>query len=49
MDPVDDDDDDLSDEERAALHEALTRAIASLEKGDGRLAAEIIKELRARR
>jgi hypothetical protein len=46
---LDDEGDDLTDAEREALHEALTRAHESLEKGDGRPASEIIKELRARR
>jgi len=46
---LDDEGDDLSDEERGALHQALTRAHESIEKGNGLPASEIIKELRARR
>jgi hypothetical protein len=49
MNPLLDDDDDLSDEERAALHEALDRSIESLERGDFRPASAIIDELRSRR
>ena len=46
---LDDEGDDLTDGDREALHQALTRAHESIEKGNGRPASEIIKELRARR
>jgi len=46
---LDDEGDDLTNEDREALHQALTRAHESIEKGNGRPASEIIKELRARR
>lgn len=46
---VDDDGDDLSDEERKALHEALGESLKSAEAGVGRPAAEVIKQLRKER
>ena len=46
---LDDEGDDLTDEQREALHEALARSHESLKKGDVRPASAIIKELRARR
>ncbi len=46
---ADDDGDDLSDEERRALHEALTRSWQSAEAGRLRPAASLLDELRQRR
>ena len=46
---LDDEGDDLTDGDREALHQALTRAHESIEKGNGRPASEIINELHARR
>lgn len=46
---LDDEGDDLSDQDREALHEALSRAHESLEKGSARPASAILEELRARR
>jgi len=46
---LDDEGDDLTDEDREALHGALTRSLESLEKGDIRPAFATIDELRARR
>jgi hypothetical protein len=46
---LDDEGDDLTDEQREALHQALTRSHQSLKNGDVRPASEIIKELRSRR
>jgi hypothetical protein len=46
---LDDEGDDLTDEDREALHQALTRAHESIEKGNGRPASAIIAELRSRR
>ena len=46
---LDDEGDDLTDEQREALHQALTRSHDSLKRGEVRPASEVIKELRARR
>ena len=46
---LDDEGDDLADEDREALHEALSQSFESLKRGDTRPASEIIDELRARR
>jgi hypothetical protein len=45
----DDEGDDLTAEDREALHEALSRSFESLRRGDTRPVSEIIDELRARR
>ena len=50
VDPVaDDEGDDLTDEERRALHEALSAPWKSAEAGSLRPAARILEELRWRR
>lgn len=46
---LDDEGDDLRDEERQALHAALTRSRESLDRGHVRKASAIIDELRTRR
>jgi hypothetical protein len=46
---ADDEGDNLTDEERRALHAALTKSWASAEAGRLRPASEIIAELRRRR
>jgi hypothetical protein len=46
---ADDEGDDLSDADRKALHDTLTRSWGSLEAGRIRTASAIIDELRARR
>jgi hypothetical protein len=46
---VDDQDDDLVEEERRALHEALSRSWNSVEAGRLKPASEILDELRRRR
>ena len=46
---ADDDGDDLTEQERRALHEALSASWASAEAGCLRPASEIIDELRRRR
>lgn len=46
---LDDEGDDLTDADREALHEALTRSLRSLEEGDIRPASAIIDDLRSRR
>jgi len=45
---VDDEGDDLDDEERAALHEALATSWESVRRGSVRPAAQILDELRSR-
>ena len=45
---VDDEGDNLTPEERKALHVALRRADASLAKGHGRSADELIAALRSK-
>ena len=45
---LDDEGDDLTDEQREALHQALTRSWDSADKGAIRPASAIIDELRAR-
>lgn len=46
---VDDDGDDLTDQERRALHEALLTSWSSAEAGRSRPASKLIDELRRRR
>ena len=46
---VDDDRDDLTDQERQALHEALLTSWSSAEAGRSRPSSELIDELRRRR
>lgn len=46
---ADDEDDDLTDEERRALHEALSASWKSAEAGKLRPASAILNELRQRR
>jgi hypothetical protein len=46
---VDDEGDDLSEEERAALHAHLATSWRSVEEGRVRPASELLAELRARR
>jgi len=46
---LDDEGDDLTDEDREALHQALTRAHESIEKGNFRPAPAMLDELRSRR
>jgi hypothetical protein len=44
-----DEDDGLDDEERAALHRSLEIGHAQAQRGEGRPAADVIRDLRARR
>ena len=46
---ADDEGDDLTDEERLALHQALSKSSESAEAGRLRPASEILDELRRRR
>ena len=46
---LDDEGDDLTDEQREALHQALTRSLEAADKGNIRPASAIIDELRTRR
>jgi hypothetical protein len=46
---ADDEDDDLTDEERQALHDTLMASWKSAETGDVRPASAILNELRRRR
>ena len=46
---ADDEGDDLTEEERGALHEALSASSASVEAGRLRPAQEVLNELRRRR
>jgi hypothetical protein len=46
---ADDEGDDLTDEERQALHDALTASSTSAEAGRLRPASDILSELRRRR
>jgi hypothetical protein len=46
---ADDEGDDLTEQERCALHNALSKSWASAEAGRLRLATEILEELRQRR
>lgn len=46
---ADDEGDDLTDEERRVLHEALSASMKSAETGQLRPAAEILNELRRKR
>jgi hypothetical protein len=41
--------DDLDDEERAALHRALEIGHEQAQRGEGRPAADVLRDLRARR
>ena len=43
------DDDDLDEEERAALHAAIDRSLDEIEAGHTRPGEEILNELRSRR
>ena len=45
---IDDEGDDLTDEERSALHAALRRGSHSLERGEGVPAEDVLRELRGR-
>lgn len=45
---VDDEGDDLSDEERAALNEVITRGIAAIDAGQGRPMRDLLAELARR-
>ena len=45
---IDDPDDSLDDAERAALHAAIIRAWASVQAGEGRLAADVLADLTKR-
>ena len=42
---IDDVGDDLDEAERAALHAAIARAWASVQAGEGRLAADVLADL----
>jgi len=42
---VDDEGDDLTDEERAALHDALRQSAEELKAGKGHLAADVLRGL----
>jgi hypothetical protein len=46
---IDDEGDDLDDEERAALHEALARSDEQVKQGLTLTAADVLKDLRKRR
>jgi hypothetical protein len=46
---LDDEGDDLNEEDRKALHDALKQSIESLEKGEVLPVSDIIDELRQRR
>jgi hypothetical protein len=46
---VDDEGDNLTDEERAALHEAIEESLDDAKAGRGRPAADVIRDLRRRR
>jgi hypothetical protein len=46
---ADDEGDDLSDQERQALHEALKKSWEAAEAGDLRPVSEVLSELRRRR
>lgn len=46
---LDDEGDDLSDEDRQALHAALDRSLESFKTGRARSASAILEELRARK
>ena len=46
---LDDGGDDLTDEQREALHKALTKSLDSAEKGRTRPVSPLLHELRARR
>ncbi len=46
---VDDEGDDLDEDERRALHAHLDKALAAVNAGKGRPAADVLAELRARR
>ena len=44
---IDDEGDDLDEEERRALHAQLDKALAAVNAGKGRPAADVLAELRA--
>ena len=46
---ADDEDDDLTDDERRVLHDALSASWQSAQAGDVRPASDILNELRRRR
>ena len=46
---VDDEGDDLTDEERAALHAAIERSVEDAKAGRVRPAADVVRDLRKRR
>jgi len=46
---IDDDGDDLTDDERAVLHDAIEQSVEEAETGRTRPAADAIKDLRQRR
>ncbi|MFZ1990500.1 MAG: hypothetical protein WAW96_12100 [Alphaproteobacteria bacterium] len=46
---IDDEGDDLSPEERQALHDFLERSLKSAESGELHLASDVLEELRKRR
>jgi len=46
---LDDDGDDLTDQERAALHATILRSAAEAEAGEARPAADVLRDLRKRR
>jgi hypothetical protein len=45
---VDDEGDDLEDDERAELHDAISRGLASVQAGLGRSGDEVLASLRKR-
>lgn len=46
---IDDEGDNLTDEERSALHAALERGMEEAKAGKGRPASDVIKDLRRQR
>lgn len=46
---IDDEGDDLDEQERAALHDAISRSWASVQAGRGRAAEDVLSDLRSRR
>jgi len=46
---VDDEGDNLTDDERAALHAAIEQSLEDEESGRGRPAAQVMRDLRERR
>ena len=47
--PLNDSGDDLTDEQREALHEALAKSLHSLQRGRTRPVSALLHELRTRR